>query len=321
METPTAVQPATADILPAAPAAAYIASLRPGPSQASARGDLAKIARIMGADDWRAVDWRTLNAANVAAIMAKIEGAPATRRRTLATLRGIARAAWRMGALDSETLARIADIKGDTGTRELAGRQIEGWEIAQLVRTCAADATPAGARDAALIAAAWATGARRDELAGLDMATLARTPDGFEARTIGKRNKERTLYLTNGCARALADWLAVRGDEPGAVFCAIGKGGRIAPAHRMTTTAAHLILRKRATQAGIADIGWHDFRRTFAGGLLDAGEDIATVAALMGHASVNTTARYDRRPAEARRRAARKVSTPYFGRSTQDGTR
>ncbi len=122
METPTAVQPATADILPAAPAAAYIASLRPGPSQASARGDLAKIARIMGADDWRAVDWRTLNAANVAAIMAKIEGAPATRRRTLATLRGIARAAWRMGALDSETLARIADIKGDTGTRDRALR-------------------------------------------------------------------------------------------------------------------------------------------------------------------------------------------------------
>lgn len=309
---------------PAAPAAAYVAGLRPGPSQASARADLAKIARILGEDhgDWRTLDWRGLNAANVAAIMAKVDGAPATRRRTLSTLKGVARTAWRMGLLDGETLARIRDIAGDTGSREPAGREVEDWEIAALIRTCASDPAPAGTRDASLIALAWSTGARRAELIAIRADAVRAdavggTADGYEIRVIGKRNKQRVLYVTNGASKALADWLTIRGNAPGALYCAIRQGGNMQHSHHMTTTAAHKILNRRAIQAGLTNLGWHDFRRTFAGELLQAGEDIATVAALMGHASVNTTAQYDRRPAETRRRAARKISTPYFGRTTE----
>ena len=303
---------------PAAPAAADLASLRSGVGRAGVRSDLAKIAAAMGADDWRMVDWRTLNAANVAAILAKIEGAPATRNRARATLRGVARAAWRMGAIDSETLARINDLPRDRGSRELTGRQVEAWEIAALMRTCANDSTPAGARDAALFAVAIKTGARREELTAIALADVTLTDNanggGAEIRVIGKGSKERTLYIDNGAMQALADWLAVRGDAPGALFCAISQTGIISPEHYISTTAAHKVLGKRAAQAGLSSLTWHDFRRSFAGALLDAGEDIATVAALMGHASVTTTARYDRRPAEARRRAARKISVPYFGR-------
>lgn len=299
---------------PAAPAAAYLASLHAGPARLSVESDLRKIARIMGAEDWQAVDWRTLNAANVAAILAKIEGAPATRNRARATLRGVARAAWRMGAIDSETLARINDIKRDRGSREMTGRQVEAWEIAAIMRACSADPTPAGARDAALFALAVKTGARRDELVRISLADITRANDLAEIRVIGKGNKERALYVDNGAMQALADWLTIRGDQPGALFCAISQTGIITPEHFITTTSAHQVLQKRATQAGLSSLTWHDFRRAFAGVLLDAGEDIATVAALMGHSSVTTTARYDRRPAEARRKAARKISVPYFGR-------
>lgn len=303
---------------PAMPAVAYLASLRTPASRAGMESELRKIARIVtgnAAADWRAFDWGTLTAANVAAILAKVDGAPASMNKTRAALRGIARAAWRLRRIDSEELARIDDIRPASGSRELTGRQVEGWELASLMRTCAADPTPSGARDAALFALAAKTGARREELMKVECSGMKRTQEGWEIRVIGKRSKERILYADDGAARALADWLAIRGEGPGALFCPINKSGVISLDRHMTTTAAHYILARRAVEAHLPRLSWHDLRRTFAGTLLDAGEDIATVAAMMGHSSVTTTARYDRRPAEARRKAARKISVPYFERA------
>ena len=186
------------------------------------------------------------------------------------------------------------------------------------VQTCALPIypSPRGARDGALLALAIKTGARREELANITTDNMTLNDGCYTIRVIGKGNKQRELYADNGACRALNDWMAIRGDYEGYLFVSIRKDDKLTH-EGMSTTALHKILTRRATEAGLTNVSWHDFRRTYAGTLLDTGEDISTVAQLMGHSNVATTQRYDRRPAEARRKAARKVSVPYFERATK----
>jgi len=295
----------------ALPAVAYVSSLRTAVSRAGIESALNTAAEIVsGERKWRAVDWSKLNAAVVKAIMAKAGGAAATRNKILSALKGTARAAWQLGVITLEDFEKIRSVKGDTGARLPKGRDIRATELESLLAVCAHDKTAAGRRDAAILAVAAASGARRAELASIRTEDIRRENGLTIIRVIGKRDKEREIYLHNGAQDALADWLAVRGDHRGAIFAPIDKSGRIARAG-LTTTAMHLILAKRATQAGVSNVSLHDFRRTVTGDLLDKGADIASVASLLGHASVNTTARYDRRGQRARIAASQLVNVPY----------
>jgi integrase len=181
-----------------------------------------------------------------------------------------------------------------------------------LIQTAVSDASPAGARDTALLAVLIATGMRRAEAAGLKLSDVDLATGKVIIR--GKGDKERTGYLSAGAQRAVRDWLAIRGQAAGALICVINKGGAIFPERHMSPTAVHYIVRKRAGDAGVANMTTHDFRRTFGGELLDAGQDIVVVSDLMGHADPRTTAGYDRRGERAKENAAAFISVPYYGR-------
>lgn len=298
----------------ATPVKAYIASLRTDTGKRGMMSAINTITRLMGASDWQAVNWATLNAANVRAIMAKAEGAPATRNKILAALKGIARMGHELHLIDAETVSMIERVKGDKGSRLVTGRAVDAGEVMQLVNITVKDDSPAGYRDVAIIALLRQTGMRRAELAALTMGDLTMSADRATIRIIGKGNKERLAYIRNGAFKALNDWLTIRGDGNGHLFCAINKSGVLSCGNGMSTTAIHLILQKRVDEAGIEPMTAHDLRRTFAGDLLDAGQDIVTVAGLMGHSSVTTTQRYDRRGERAREAAAAFISVPYSGR-------
>lgn len=306
------------------PARVYLAALAPT-GRRSMAGALAKVAALAGEGlDLDSMPWAQLRYEHLQAIRARLAesgAAPATVNKTLAAVRGTMRAAWRLGMIDAETYSRIADVPGVRGSSLPAGRGVTPGELAAMMRACATDRSAAGARDAAIIAVAYAAGLRRAELAGLQLGDLV-SDDGelITLRVLGKGTKERLAYLDNGGAAALRGWLQVRGTDPGALFYAGRRGGHVIAGQGMTAQAVHDVVARRAQQAGAAHTSPHDLRRSFVGDLLDAGADIATVAALAGHASVQTTQRYDRRGEASKKRAARSLHVPYSapnGRNTR----
>jgi site-specific recombinase XerD len=233
---------------------------------------------------------------------------PSTVNLHLAALRGVLRACWRLGLMDGEEYHRAADVPSVRGSTLPKGRALGAGEIRALFDACASDPSPAGRRDAALLAVMYGAGLRRAEVATLQTGDMDAETGSLAVR--GKGGKERLVYLANGAAAAMTDWLAVRGAEPGPLFLRIRKDGQIS-AKGLTAQAVYLALRKRAEQAGVERFSPHDLRRTFVGDLLDAGADVSMVQRLAGHAQVTTTVRYDRRPERAKQKAAGMLFVPY----------
>ena len=155
----------------------------------------------------------------------------------------------------------------------------------------------------------YGCGLRRAEVVSLTLESF-NAENGALVLT-GKRNKQRTAYISIGALEAVRDWLAIRGSVGSALFVAINKGGKLDTSKGINSQAIYNMLAKRAQDARIKNFSPHDMRRTFVSDLLDAGADSATVAKMAGHANVQTTARYDRRPEDIKRKAASLLHVPY----------
>jgi integrase len=260
-----------------------------------------------------------VRAEHTRAIQAQIaaHSSPATANLMLAAVRGVLRACRRRGLISDDDDANAVDlkrIKGE-GANAASGRSLAQQDLNRLIAACVADASPAGARDAAILALAYATGARRAELVALDLAHVLATDHGYTVTIKGKGNKTRTAYLVGTFAAVLGDWLAVRGAVAGPLFTRIQTGGPAGDqAGRLTSQAIYHLMKARGEAAGLATFSPHDLRRTCISNHLDAGTDIATVAGIVGHSSVQTTARYDRRGERAKQAAADNLHLAYTPR-------
>lgn len=295
-----------------APALVYLASLGTG-SRRTMRAALGTVARLLsdGAHDVLSLPWHLVRHEHVAATRATLAErfAPSTARKMLAAVKGTLRAAWRLGLMDAETYRRAVDVEPVRGSRLPRGRALDAGELAALFRVCAADPSPAGARDAALLALCYGTGLRRSEAVALDVSDVS-TESGAVTVRSGKGRKDRTCYLPAGGVAAVKAWVQVRGDAPGPLFVGVNKGGRL-EWRRLTDAAVRVVVVKRARQAGVSAFSPHDLRRSFVSDLLDAGADVSAVAGLAGHASVGTTTRYDRRGEKSKQRAAALLHIPF----------
>jgi integrase/recombinase XerD len=312
------------------PALVYLAQLSPG-SRRTMRAALNTIAELLGVTpvihetsstrgrrvvetllycDWASLRYQhTLALRTLLAERYKV----ATANKMLAALRRVLLEARRLGLMTPDDYAQAADIGAIKGSTLPPGRALSIGELSALMATCSADPTPAGPRDAALIALLSRGGLRRSEAVALDLADYVPDTGAVTVRN-GKGRKDRTTYLDGGSAAALADWLAVRGATAGPLLCPVNKAGRIT-IRRLSDQAVLGALQKRAKQATVQGFSPHDLRRTFISDLLDAGADIATVQRMAGHASPETTSRYDRRGEATKRRAASLLHLAYTART------
>lgn len=321
------------------PAAVYIASLAAG-SRPTMIGALNTIAALLGVPaqyteredrrrarpgepivedaTWLTVAWHNLRYQHAAFIRSQLAAqySAGTANKMLSALRQVLYHAWKLELMSAEDYQRARDIKPvKGGNEEPAGRALGAGEIAALSAACQRDTSAAGVRDAAIVGLLWANGLRRASIPKLALDDYDRDTSKLVIRK-AKGGKTYSTFVTNGTRDALEDWLALRGDSPGPLFLPVSQTGEIEYREEpMTPQSVFALLMKRAEQAGVSNFSPHDLRRTFAGDLLDAGADIVTVQKLMGHASVTTTARYDRRPEEAKRKAAELLHFPYKRRS------
>lgn len=300
------------------PVTVFLSRLAPG-SRRTMLGALATIARLVGGDlaEPSRFPWHELRRAHVQAVRSKLSEvyAPASANKMLSALRGVLTEAWRGGLMPGEDYHRAVDVDAVKGSTAPTGRELGDGEIRALFEACAADSTPAGARDAALLAVLFGAGLRRSEASALDIDDYEASENKLTVRA-GKGRKARVTYLPRGACDALAQWIVVLDGVNGPMFSAINKGGRIRIGG-MTDQAVRLALMKRAKEAGVSAFTPHDLRRTFVSRLLDAGADLSAVKGLAGHSDVSTTARYDRRGERAKKSASGLLHVPFIPRAVE----
>jgi integrase/recombinase XerD len=208
-----------------------------------------------------------------------------TRNHRLAALKAFARY---VASVAPEHLERCRRI------REVPPARFEHSEVQYLdddeVLTLVKAIDPAtGRRERALLLLLYNTGARVQEIVDLDVCDLRLNPVPIVTLE-GKGRKQRTCPLWTRTVHALEAWLVERGDADGPLF--LNAQGR-----RLSRSGVAYILQKFTTRAGLSPrhakrVSPHVIRHTTAMHLLEAGVDITTIAAWMGHAQLSTTHGY-----------------------------
>lgn len=319
------------------PVVSYLASLSSKDSRRVQKTALDQIASALSngnIKDSLAFPWERLDYGAVTAIKAWLDAkyAPATVNRYLCAVRRVLKEAWRHDLISAEAYQRATDVRSVSAQRLPTGRELETEEIRRLINACLADEdNPVlGLRDAAIISLMYSSGLRRAEVVALDLEDLELKKR--QLHVIGKRNKERYAFIASGAVRAIEKWIEVRGTDPGPLFYAVNKAGKIVRFRkerlsasekqqdlkpkkivaRLSDQTIYYLIDKRALQAGLVKKTTpHDMRRTFVSDLLDVGVDLSTVSKMAGHEDPNTTMRYDRRSSNVMRDAAEKLDVPY----------
>ncbi|NBA93461.1 tyrosine recombinase XerC [Pseudomonas sp. R5(2019)] len=258
--------------------------------------------------DIRDVPWHLLQPGHITALVAALREdgyAPNTSSLYVNAVRGVMNEAWRLKLIDQDHLQRIRSVKPAQGTRLSNGRNLKRSLIRELMEVCAADPRPQGLRDAAVIALLYGSGMRKSESVNLDLGQIDFAERSLQV--LGKGNKQLIKYAPTWAFDKLNTWLEFRrsqlpegqGDDE-FLFNRIRRGSHITR-ERITKHAIYYIARQRGAQVGVK-IMPHDFRRSFITRVIEE-HDLSIAQKLAHHTNIQTTANYDVRDDNERRRA------------------
>jgi site-specific recombinase XerD len=291
------------------PLTLYLTRLAPS-SQLTMRYVLQDAADRLGFEDINLedIDWHLLQPEHVIALVAALREdgyAPNTSSLYVNAVRGVMNEAWRMSLISQDHLLKMRSVKAAPGTRLGQGRNLRRSLIRELMEVCAADPRPQGLRDAAVIGILYGSGMRKSESVNLDLTQI-----NFEERSLrvtGKGNKALIKYAPAWAFEKLTAWLDFRreqlkdGEQDDTfLFNRIRRGSHITR-ERITKHAIYYIARQRGEQVGVK-IMPHDFRRSFITRVIEE-HDLSIAQKLAHHSNIQTTASYDVRDDNERRRA------------------
>ena len=291
------------------PLTLYLARLAPS-SQLTMRYVLQDAADRLGFEEINLedIDWHLLQPEHVMALVAVLREdgyAPNTSSLYVNAVRGVMNEAWRISLISQEHLLKMRSVKATAGTRLSQGRNLRRTLIRELMDVCAADPRPQGLRDAAVIGILYGSGMRKSESVNLDLAQVNFAERSL--RVMGKGNKELIKYAPAWAFAKLQAWLEFRREhlkegeqDDNFLFNRIRRGSHITR-ERITKHAIYYIARQRGDQVGVK-IMPHDFRRSFITRVIEE-HDLSIAQKLAHHSNIQTTANYDVRDDNERRRA------------------
>lgn len=128
-------------------------------------------------------------------------------------------------------------------------------------------------RDRAVLVLGYATGCRVSELAALGIGDVEVTTRGLvvtirQSKTDQEGRGERVPVMPQGnpllCpVAAWADWLQLRGEQPGPAFCAVSRDGTVGD-DGLSIRALQRVVSERAKRAGLTGVSAHSVRRSMA---------------------------------------------------------
>jgi integrase/recombinase XerC len=262
----------------------FLAALAPATARAYAE-DLRDFARWFEQTNGRALEPGLVTSVDLREYqshMLAVRGLkPATANRRLAAVK-----AWLSWCREQGKIDSLPRFPRRASEPERAPRALDKLEVARLERALERGGTP---RDRALVALMLYAGLRVGEAVSLRVEDVELTERrGKVVVRAGKGIKRREVPLGAEARRAVREYLEAErlGDWlfPGA------NGGHI------TARAVQAAVKKYAYLARLDPeaVTPHTLRHTFAARLLRGGADIVVVAGLLGHARLDTTARYTR---------------------------